>query len=162
MKKKTGPASKLLTTSEQVEEFSTSADVALVLFSTEESLVQTYENVARTNDDVLFAHCGSASCFEKFGVQAGTVVLFKKFDEGRNELTQFDEASLANFVSTNSSPLIMAFDEKCAQLVFGKSVSGLFLYRDKNSENAAELEAVVRSVAQKLRGKIQVVITDVK
>jgi protein disulfide-isomerase A1 len=55
----------------------------------------------------------------------------------------------------------MSFDEKCAQLIFGKSTPGLFLYRDRNSEKAAELEAVVKATAEKLRGRIQVVITDI-
>lgn len=162
MKKKTGPASKLLTTAEEVEQFHASSEVAVVLFSTEESLLQTYERVARTNDDILFAHCGTAACLEKFGAQAGQVTLFKKFDEGRNDLAQFDEAALRSFIQSNASPLVMSFDEKCAQLIFGKSVAGLFFYRDRNSEKAAEQEAVLKAVAQKLRGKIQVVITDIK
>lgn len=162
MKKKTGPASKLLNTPEEVETFHGSSDVAVVLFSAEEALLQTYERVARSNDDILFAHCAAAACLEKFGVQAGSVVLFKKFDEGRNDLAQFDEASLRTFIQANSSPLVMSFDEKCAQLIFGKSVAGLFLYRDKNSEKSAELEAIVKSVAQKVKGRIQVVITDIK
>lgn len=161
MKKKTGPASKLLNTAEEVEAFSTSSEVAVVMFSTDENLLATYESVARANDDILFAHCGAAACQEKYSVQAGTVVLFKKFDEGRNDLATFDEESLKNFVQANSSPLVMPFDEKCAQLIFGKSVAGLFLYRDKNSEQAAALETVVKAAASNLKGKIQVVITDI-
>jgi len=162
MKKKTGPASKLLSTAEEVEEFHNASEVAVVLFSAEEALLQTYERVARTNDDILFAHCGNAACLEKFGVQAGSVVLFKKFDEGRNDLPQFDETSLRSFIQANASPLIMSFDEKCAQLIFGKSVPGIFLYRDRNSEKSAEYEAVIKAIAEKLRGKLQFVITDIK
>jgi protein disulfide-isomerase A1 len=161
MKKKTGPASKLLSTVEEVESFHSNSEVAVVMFSNDEGLLSIYESVARTNDDILFAHCGTSVCQEKYAVQSGTVVLFKKFDEGRNDLTSFDESSLRNFVQSNSSPLVMNFDEKCAQLIFGKSVAGLFLYRDRNSEESAALEAVVKSVATQLKGKIQVVITDI-
>jgi protein disulfide-isomerase A1 len=161
MKKKTGPASRLLTTVEEAEAFSTSSDVAVVLFSEDEALLNTYQNVARSNDDILFAHCGSSACQQKWSVQPGTVVLFKKFDEGRNDLATFDETSLRNFVQANSSPLVMSFDEKCAQIIFGKSTPGLFLYRDRNSEKAADLEAVVKATAQHLRGRVQVVITDI-
>ena len=160
MKKKTGPASKALTTPEEVEAFQ-SGEVAVVMFSAEEALLATYESVARANDDILFAHCGSAACQEKYSVQAGTVVLFKKFDEGRNDLVTFDEAQLKEFIQANSSPTVMSFDEKCAQLIFGKSVAGLFLYRDKNSEKSAALETIVKAAATKLKGKIQVVITDI-
>jgi protein disulfide-isomerase A1 len=161
MIKKTGPASRHLSTVEELESFSSSSEVAVVLFSSAEEVLATYESVARANDDILFAHCGSAECQEKYQVQPGTVVLFKKFDEGRNDIATFDEESLKSFIKANSSPLVMSFDEKCAQLDFGKSVAGLFLYRDKNSEQAAALEAVVKAVATQLKGKIQVVITDI-
>ena len=62
MKKKTGPASKALTTAEEVAAFTAGAEVAVVMFSAEEALLATYENVARSNDDILFAHCGAAAC----------------------------------------------------------------------------------------------------
>ena len=162
MRKKTGPASRVLTTPEEVEAFHSASDVAVVLFSNDAERLAVFENVARANDDVLFANCGSAECLERFSVVSGTVVLFKKFDEKRNDLVQFDEASLKSFLAANSSPVVMSFDEKCAQLIFGKSVAGLFLYRDKNSERTAELDALLQSVAQKVRGRIQVVITDIK
>merc|ERR1711957_952010 len=111
----------------------------------------TYEIVARANDDILFAHCGAAACQEKFSVQAGTVVLFKKFDEGRVDLATFDENQLSEFVKANSAPITMPFDEKCAQMIFGKNVAGLFLYRDKNSEKSAALEAAVKAAAVQLK-----------
>jgi protein disulfide-isomerase A1 len=161
MIKKTGPASRVLSTVEEVESFQASADVAVVLFSADEGLLSTYESVARSNDDILFAHCGVSACQEKYTVQPGTVVLFKKFDDGRVDIATFDEASLKAFVQANSSPLVMSFDEKCAQLVFGKSVSGIFLYRDKNSETSAALDTIMKAAAVHLKGKIQVVITDI-
>jgi len=161
MIKKTGPASKVLTTVEEVEAFKSASEVAVVMFSADEVLMTTYEIVARANDDILFAHCGAAACQEKFSVQAGTVVLFKKFDEGRVDLATFDENQLSEFVKANSAPITMPFDEKCAQMIFGKNVAGLFLYRDKNSEKSAALEAAVKAAAVQLKGKIQVVITDI-
>jgi len=55
----------------------------------------------------------------------------------------------------------MAFDEKSAQHIFGKNTSGLFLYRDKNSENTAALDEVFTRVAKKLKGKIQALKTGI-
>jgi len=162
MKKKTGPASRLLTTPEEVESFKSSSDVSVVLFSIEDSILQKYEKVSRTFDDIIFAHCGSSACLESFGVKSGAVILFKKFDEGRNELAQFDEAALRKLIISNSLPLLMSFDEKSADFIFGKSVPGLFLYRDKNSEKSSEYESMMKSAANQLRGRIQFVISDIK
>lgn len=55
----------------------------------------------------------------------------------------------------------MKFDEKCAQVVFGKANPGLFLYYDKNASNAAELEAVINEVAQQTKGRIQAITTGI-
>jgi len=51
--------------------------------------------------------------------------------------------------------------KKAAQHVFGKNVPGLFLYRDKNSENASQLEEILRNVSQKYAGKIQGLVTGI-
>jgi len=163
MRKKTGPASRSLSTVAEVESFYKGAEVAVVYFGDNSSDLSVFERVARSNDDLIFASCASEECLSHFGVIDGTVVLFKKFDEGRNDLTgTFTEDSLRQFLSANSSPLVMKFDEKAAQLVFGKATPGLFLYRDANSENTQELDNVLRSVAKQVQGKIQVILTDIK
>lgn len=162
MRKNTsGSASKELLTVEAAEAFTTSAVVTVVLFSTDEALLKTYENVARLNNEILFAHCGVPACLEKWSVQNGTVVLFKKFDEGRNDLTSFDEDSLKNFVKSESTPLIMPFDKNIGNLIFGENIGGIFLYRDQFKEGSEKLDAIFKSAARKLKGKIQAVITDI-
>jgi protein disulfide-isomerase A1 len=55
----------------------------------------------------------------------------------------------------------MHFDEKAAQLVFGKNMPGLFLYRDPNAENSAQLDAIHSTVSQKYAGKIQGIVTGI-
>ncbi len=55
----------------------------------------------------------------------------------------------------------MKFDEKVAQYIFGKSAPGLFLYYDRNSENAAALEAILAEVAPQIKSVIQVVKTGI-
>jgi len=56
----------------------------------------------------------------------------------------------------------MKFDEKCAQHIFGKSQPALFLYRDKNSEATEQLDQLFTTLAKKLKGRIQAIITDIK
>lgn len=163
MKKKTGPASRTLSTASDVESFSKEAEVAVVYFGDNSSDISIFEKVARTNDDLLFASCASEECLSNFDVKAGTIVLFKKFDEGRNDFTEsLTEEDLRKFIAANSSPLVMKFDEKSAQLVFGKATPGIFLYRDSNSENTVEFDNIMRSVAKKVQGKIKVILTDIK
>jgi protein disulfide-isomerase A1 len=161
MKKKTGPASKVLSTVADVESFANDSEVAVVYFGDNAEHLEAFQKVARSNDDILFGNVNSVEANTKYGVAAGTVVLFKKFDDKRNDLTEITEEKLSEFVKKNSSPLVMKFDEKCAQLIFGKSTPGLFLYRDRNSEKTAEFDKIMSAVASQVQGKIQVIITDI-
>ena len=162
MRKKTGPATKTLTTVAEVEKFSGEGDVVLVYFGSSAEQLSIFNNYAKSNDDLQFATVNSEEANTQFGVTAGSVVLFKKFDEGKNILSGgFTEQSLGDFIKAHSSPLVMKFDEKSAQVIFGKATPGLFLYRDKNSENSAALDEMITKIAQQVQGKIQVVITGI-
>lgn len=162
MRSKSLSPCKLLKTPEEVEALQVSNDVVLVLFSTEEDLLYIYEKIAREKKDILFTYCPTTACLEAYKVREGAIILFKKFDEGRSELAEFDEASLKSFIEANSSPLVLPFDLKCAQNTLGKSVPTLILIRDKSSEKSRQLEAILISVAKKIQGKITVVISDIK
>jgi protein disulfide-isomerase A1 len=160
LRKKTGPATKTLNTVEEVESFKNNNEVAVVLFGEESD---AFSRVARGNEEVVFGVASAQEVLDNYSVAKGSIILFKKFDEGRNEFTgELTDEAITSFVETNSVPLTMKFDEKCAQLIFGKATPGLFLYRDKNAENTAELDKLITSVAGKVRGNIQVVITDIK
>jgi len=161
MKKKTGPVTRPLSTVAEVESFAEGSEVAVVYFGTAADQLEIFQRVARANDDILFGTTDNAEALTKFGVSAGTVVLFKKFDEKRNDLAEITEDSLTQFIKKNAAPLVMKFDEKCAQLIFGKSTPGIFLYRDRNAENTAEFDRIMSSVASQVQGKIQVIVTDI-
>jgi protein disulfide-isomerase A1 len=160
MRKKTGPATKTFTTVEELEKLIKSSEVVIVQF---DEASAAFQSVARSNEDAAFATCASQECLDKWSVQKGSIVLFKKFDEGRNDYTgEATTEALSSWIAAHSSPLIMKFDEKCAQLVFGKNQPGIFLYRDANSENTKQLDEIISTVAQKVKGKLQVIITDIK
>jgi protein disulfide-isomerase A1 len=160
MKKKTGPATSDLKTVAEVENFAKSADAVVVLIGGE-GLAQ-FTDLARGYDDISFANCSAQECVDNYKVSSGTVVVFKNFDEKRNDLaTGFSAAEFKAFVETKTKPTIMKFDEKTAQYIFGKSSPGLFLYLDRNSENASALEAVLLEVAPQLKGTIQVILTGI-
>lgn len=162
MTKKTGPATRTLSTVSEVESFHQGADVAVVFFGDKASDLAVFDRVARSSDDIVFGTCAAEECLSHYNVKSGNVVLFKKFEEGRNDFTaSLNDNELRAFLTAHSSPLVMKFDEKCAQLVFGKATPGLFLYRDSKASNTAELDNILKSVALKVHG-IKVVITDIK
>jgi protein disulfide-isomerase A1 len=160
MKKKVGPASVELKSVSDVENFQKTADAVVVLFGSQG--LSNYADWTKTFDDIAFGHCSAQECLDNYKVEDGTLVVFKNFDEKRNDLAKgFSADAFKEFIETKTKPTIMKFDEKVAQYIFGKSVPGLFLYYDKNSENAAALEAILAEVAPQVKGSIQVIKTGI-
>ncbi len=161
MRKKTGPATKTLTSVEEVEKFKKDNDVVLVYFGTNKDDIEEFTKVARKNEDFPFGVVESADVISKF-TKAGTVVLFKNFDEGKRELIEVKEKAIDDFIDKYSSPKVMKFDEKAAQIIFGKSLPAIMLYASEKSDKWGDYEKLMRSVSDKLKGKLKVVLTDIK
>jgi protein disulfide-isomerase A1 len=160
MRKKTGPVTKTLNNSQEVENFKNSGEVVLVLFGDNNDALNKF---ARLNEEFIYGECNTDECLDYFKVKKGTLVLFKKFDDGRNDLSDgLTDSNIKSFVEGNSKPLAMKFDEKTAQLVFANFNSGLFLFRDSSAANTPELERIIKQVASKTKGKLQVITTDIK
>ncbi|MCP3683415.1 MAG: thioredoxin fold domain-containing protein [bacterium] len=151
LRKKTGPPSKEFTAASDVEAWNNSNEVGLVFFGSNAELFEVFQNVARSNDDVSFGYCSTDECLTHFNAKHGQVTIFKKFDEKRNDLTEpFTSDSLSGFIIKFSSPKVMKFDEKCAQLIFGKATPGIFFYRDPNSSDANKWQEMAAALSEKL------------
>lgn len=151
IRKKTGPPSKEFSAPADVESWSSSREACAVFFGTNADLFSIYESVARSSEDLEFAHCSSDECLSHFSAKHGQVTVFKKFDDKRNDMTEsFTESSLTSWLNSNSSPKVMKFDEKCAQVIFGKATPGIFFYRDPNSSNASHIQELATALAEKV------------
>jgi protein disulfide-isomerase A1 len=160
MRKKTGPATRALNTVEQVEKFKEGPNVCLVFFGADNEVIN---KVARANEDLAFGQCNTQECFENYKVKEGSLLLFKKFDDGRNDFVgELTETAVKTFIDINSRPLAMKFDEKTAQLIFANNTPALILYRSEKAENTPELDRILKNVADKFKGKLQIVTTDIK
>ena len=162
-KKTTGEAVKLLKDAKELEEFKKANEVCLVYFGNNADSIKVIDSVARENEEYVFAKITDKKLMEENKAKENTIVLFKQFDELRNDFTgEFSKKAIIDFTYAHSSPLLMKFDDKAARLMFGKNVPGIILYRDDNDKNKKELEEVMRKVAEKVKPKLQVAVTDIK
>lgn len=120
IKRKTGPAVTELSTFEQIEEKANVTQVLVVLFGAKSGEnFELFEKFAKTIDDVTFAVSEAGK--EQYGVKEGDVVMFKHFDERRNDCNcVINEDNLKNFVERNMYPIVAPFDEKLAEKIFGE------------------------------------------
>ncbi len=94
----------------------------------------------------------------EYGVSSDTVVLFKKFDEGRADMTEsLDNAEeVTKFVSANSLPLLVDFNHETAQKIFsGEIKNHLLLFLSPKSDEYASQKETATTIAKDYKGKVR-------
>ena len=163
MRKKTGPATKLIQSTEDIDKLKKDNDVVLIYFGNNKNELDEYTKVARKNEDFPFANVENEEIAKKLGIKMGTVVMFRNFEEPQKELSgSLTSKKIEEFIDSFSSPKVMGFDEKAAQIIFGKAIPAIILYCDKNSDKWDEYRKLMETISDKIGGKLKVVQTDIK
>ena len=163
MRKKTGPATKLINSEEEIDKLKKDNDVVLIYFGNNKNELDEYIKVARKNEDFPFANVENEEIAKKLGIKMGTVVMFRNFEEPQKELSKdLTSKKIEEFIDAFSSPKVMTFDEKAAQIIFGKAIPAIILYCDKKSEKWEEYRKIMEKISEKIGGKLKVVQTDIK
>ncbi|XP_022246039.1 protein disulfide-isomerase 2-like isoform X2 [Limulus polyphemus] len=164
LKKKTGPPAKELVSAEDAKQFKESAHVVVVGFFKDQEAVdaKAFFEVADQTDDHPFAITSSKEVYKQLGVESDGVVLFKKFDEGRNALEdKVTVESLKKFVKANSLPLVIEFDPENAQKIFGGDIKTQnLLFISKLSPEYTKLMEDYNTAAREYKNKVLFVVVD--
>merc|ERR1711923_263950 len=141
VEKKTGPAAVTLADVDAAKKFIEDNEIAVLGFfaEAEGEAAKAFLEVAGGMDDMKFA-IGNADIAADNKVSGDAIVLFKKFDEGRNDLTEglTDVEGVTKFVASNSLPLVVDFNQETAQKIFsGEIKSHLLMFLSKGSDDYA-------------------------
>merc|ERR1712079_621300 len=164
VEKKTGPPAKTLADVDAAKKFVEDNEIAVVGFfaEAEGEAAKAFLEVAGGMDDLKFA-LGNADIAAEHKVEGDAVVLFKKFDEGRNDLTEglTDVEGVTKFVASNSLPLVVDFNQETAQKIFsGEIKSHLLMFLSKSSDEYAAQHATASKLAKEFKGQILFVSID--
>ncbi|KAF7723087.1 protein disulfide-isomerase precursor [Apophysomyces ossiformis] len=163
MQKQAAPAVSVLTP-ENFEEFKTSDRVVVVGYasSTDDSSKETLQKLADSlRDDYLFGLTTDDSLAKEHGIEKlPAVVLYKKFDEGRNDhVGQFNAEEIEQFIKTNSVPLLDEVDASNFQFYAESGLPLAYIFAD-SEEMLKPLVEAVKPVAKKHKGKVNFVHID--
>lgn len=123
----------------------------------ESAEAKAFLEVAAGMDDIKFFISTSSDVHsEHKAVGDASVALFKKFDEGRNDLTEdLNEKTITEFVNANSLPLVVEFNQESAQKIFSGEVKNhLLLFVSEKSAEFAETKSIAGKIAQDYKGKM--------
>merc|ERR1712037_370734 len=156
LEKKTGPAAKTLATVDEAKVFVADNDIAVVGFfdSVDSDGAKAFLSAAGSMDDFPFGITTEAAVLAEY--KAAGVVIFKNFDEGRNDLEgEVTEESVVAFVAGNSLPLVVDFSQDTAQKIFSGDIkSHLLLFMSAAAEDHAAKVEIARGIAKDHKGQM--------
>jgi len=166
VEKKTGPPAVTLDSVDAAKTFIEDNEIAVIGFfdDLESAEAKAFKDVAGSNDDHKFgiAKTGSDVATEN-KVDAQSIVLFKKFDEGRNDLTEglTDTEAIGKFVAANALPLVVDFNHETAQKIFsGEIKSHLLMFLSKSAEEYKGYHETATKIAKDFKGQLLFVSID--
>lgn len=156
LEKKTGPAAKTLATVDEAKAFVADNDIAIIGFfdSVDSDGAKAFLAAAGNMDDFPFAITSEAAVLAEY--KAAGVVIFKNFDEGRNDMEgEVTEESVMAFVAGNSLPLVVDFSQDTAQKIFSGDIkSHLLLFMSGAAEDHAAKVEIARGIAKDYKGQM--------
>ena len=155
VKKKTGPATKTLLTSTDVESFRTTADVVVVGFLGDgSSALEEFQKAADNFDNIPFG-VAPAELAVEFGAIDGAIRLFRTFDSGDITFSDDDLSRIASWVEAKSLPLVVPFTPETASKIFGGKMKLHFLVFTMGVLTQDEkIQKAMEESAARLEGKL--------
>lgn len=158
LKKKTGPAAKDLTSTDEAKTFQDSADVVVIGFFKDQSSddAKAFLEIAGGMDDTIFGISSDEGVRKEYKVEKDGVILLKKFDEGRNDYDgKIEEKELAAWIQANSLALVSEFTQESAAKLFGGDIkSHNLLFISKESGDFQKTHDEFSAAAKEFKGKV--------
>ncbi|XP_038619877.1 protein disulfide-isomerase A2 isoform X2 [Tachyglossus aculeatus] len=167
--RKAGPSTTLLEDEATAARFIDSQDPVIVvvgffsdLQSDNAAVVTT---IAEDAVDFSFGLTDRPELFQKYGVSRDTVVLFKKFDEGRVDFPvdgDLDLEEFSQFLLSHSLELVMEYNSQTSSKIFeAKVLNHMLLFVNQTLDSHRALRPAFYEAAAPFRGQVLFVVLDV-
>merc|ERR1711977_578391 len=113
-------------------------------------------------DDYLFGTTSDPTAISQAGITPPAVVLYKTFDEGRNDLTaSFTTEALADFVAEHSVPLLDEISPENFAMYAEAGIPLAYIFIPADDAERATLVKSIEPIAREYKGKVNFVWIDV-
>nr|KAF6457994.1 prolyl 4-hydroxylase subunit beta [Rousettus aegyptiacus] len=117
---------------------------------------------AEAIDDIPFGITSNSDVFSNYQLDKDGVVLFKKFDEGRNDFEgEVTKDKLLAFIKHNQLPLVIEFTEQTAPKIFGGDIkTHILLFLPESAPDRDGKLSGFKKAAESFKGKILFIFID--
>ncbi|XP_029454924.1 protein disulfide-isomerase [Rhinatrema bivittatum] len=164
LKKRTGPAVTTIADAEAAEALQDSNEVVVIGFFKDlgSGTAKMFLQAAEAVDDVPFGISSHDDVFSKYQLDKDTIILFKKFDEGRSTFDgEVTKENVLNFIKSNQLPLVIEFTEQTAPKIFGGEIkTHILLFMPKSASDYQNKLDNFKKAAESFKGKILFIFID--
>ncbi|XP_043836321.1 protein disulfide-isomerase-like [Dromiciops gliroides] len=164
MKKRIQPSLIILEDAAAVQSLVDSNEVSVIgIFKDARSAnVENFTAAAECMDDIPFGITYSDDTFSKYQLDKDSIILFKKFDEGRNNFDgEITKMNVIHFVNRHRLPLVIEFNEQTAPKIFASQLkTHLLLFLPKSSPDSEDQINNFKKAAENFREIIFFIIID--
>ncbi|XP_030061020.1 protein disulfide-isomerase [Microcaecilia unicolor] len=164
LKKRTGPAATTIADTAAAEALLESHEVAVIGFfkDVDSDLAKVFLEAADAIDDIPFGISSHDDLFSKYQLDKDAIILFKKFDEGRNIFDgEATKENVLNFIKSNQLPLVIEFTEQTAPKIFGGEIkTHILLFLPKSTPDYQDKLDNFKNAAGSFKGKILFIFID--
>ncbi|KKA27181.1 hypothetical protein TD95_005158 [Thielaviopsis punctulata] len=150
-------------TKDTLEEFKTSDNVVLVAYYSEDDKesAETFKEVAdKLRESYMFGAVTDAAVAKAEDIKAPAIVLYKSFDEKRNDFTEkFDAAAIEDFAKKAATPLIGEVGPDTYSGYMSAGIPLAYIFAD-TAEERKTLSEALKPIAQKYKGEINFATID--
>ena len=150
-----------LKTAEEIEIYKKDKnnDVVLIYYGDNKDDINEFTKAAKINNEIPFAIVDSEELIKKYS-KKGNVALYKNSENKIVEIIHIKEKNINDLINIHSPTYFMIFDEKSAEIIFGKSLSALFLFSDKKMDSWIQYEKLTKYISIKIKGRLLCVIAN--
>ena len=161
-KKTNGPAIEELNEELDIDIFIQGDDVVMIYYGKDENDIEECIKIARKNDDIPFGIVKNDELIKKFANNTKKIMIYKHFDENKQELNIIKEKDIEDFIIKYSTPKIMNMDKKTMNFIFEKKIPAIILYAHEHSRKWKKYKQLMLNISEKINYKLKVIITDIK
>ncbi|CAH1794945.1 unnamed protein product [Owenia fusiformis] len=158
VKKKTGPPATVLDSVDAAKTAIEANEVAVIGFFKDDTNenAKAFLEAASGIDDIPFYITSNEDVAKENKAEGDAVVLFKKFDEGRNDYDgEYDAEKITAFVQANQLPLVVEFTQESAQKIFGgDQKKHILLFISKKTDNFQSTLDDYKGAAGDFKGEV--------
>uniref|UniRef100_A0A3Q3W0E7 Protein disulfide-isomerase n=1 Tax=Mola mola TaxID=94237 RepID=A0A3Q3W0E7_MOLML len=169
LKRRASPGLPVLDSVDSAVQFIDAHNITVVGFfdDLESEAAKVFKDLYLDKADTEFAVSANPEVFQKYEVKENSVVLFKKFDEGRadflwTEDDKLNKENVTKFIKENSLELVVPFHQENAEQIFTSSHTlHSLLFFNSSVDTQAALVEESRTIAKRFKGKILFISIDV-